>query len=278
MRWRFGRLRRPEPPPVPVARPKEYPLTFEGVLAEAVRRREIVNPLAATLDMARDRVPAADNMGRTGDEHDLFHLIDRLSRAVVETYPQSQCFDGCGRCCHYPTAFFDLFPEEWALVHAHVEARWTPERRAAMVERFWAEHGPRMPLIKLFEWFQRMSIPLFPTRKALPLACPFLEDNRCSVWEARPLPCRTYGQFTAKVSAWSQPHVYACAEQGEALEGALQEEGIQVMLPDVAPVMIKQLAFVSGRKRVMATWIARHYPHPRARGWLSRLKAAFARS
>lgn len=273
MRLRFGWFRRPEPP-IPMARPTEHPLSFEGVLAEAVDRHHAVNPLAAMLDQARERVPAADNMGRTSDEHDLFHLIDRLSESVVETYPQSQCFEGCGRCCHYPTAFFDLFPEEWALIHDYLETRWTPERREAMVARFWAEHGPRMAIVRLFEWFQSVNVPIFPTRKVLPLACPFLENARCSVWEARPLPCRTYGQFTAKVSSWSQPHVYACAEQGEALEGALQQEGIQVMLPDVAPVMIKQLAFVSGRKRVMAGWIARHYPKSRSRWGLSRLWAA----
>lgn len=274
MRWRFGWFRRPEPP-LPMARPTELPLTFEGVLADAVERHQTVNPLAETLDLARDRVPAADNMGRTGDDHDLFHLIDRLSRAVVETYPQSQCFDGCGRCCHYPTAFFDLFPEEWELVHAHIEARWTPERRADMVRRFWADHGPRMGTIRLFEWFQSLNVPIFPTRKSLPLACPLLEDGRCSVWEARPLPCRTYGQFTAKISPWSAPYPYACAEQGEALEGALQQAGLQVMLPDVAPVMIKQLSFVSGRKRVMASWIARHYPKPRRSGGLFRLWKAW---
>lgn len=256
---------------MPMARPTEFPLTFEGVLADAMDRHPTVNPLADSLNTARDRVPAADNMGRTRDEHDLFRLIDDLSQAVVQTYPQSQCFDGCGRCCHYPTAFFDLFPEEWALVHEHIEREWTPERKRAMVERFWADHGPRMWTVRLFEWFQRVNVPIFPTRKALPLACPLLENNRCSVWEARPLPCRTYGQFTAKVSPWSQPHVYACAEQGAALEAALQEEGLQVMLPDVAPVMIKQLAFVSGRKRVMASWIARHYPKPRRESGLRRL-------
>lgn len=265
MRWRFGWFRRPEPP-LPMQRPTEYPLTFEGVLADAVAGGQAVNPLAEALDVARGAVPAADNMGRTGDVHDLYHLIDQLSAAVVATYPQSQCFDGCGRCCNYPTAFFDMYPEEWQRVHDHLETRWTPERRAAMVRRFWAEHGPRMPIVRLFEWFQSLNVPIFPTRKALPLACPLLENGRCSVWEARPLPCRTYGQFTAKISPWSSAHVYACAEQGEALEGALQEPGLQVMLPDVGPVMAKQLAFVSGRKRVMASWIARSYPKPRGSG------------
>lgn len=276
MRWRFGWLRRPDPP-IPMARPTEFPLTFEGVLADAVERNPTVNPLADSLNAARDLVPAADNMGRTRDEHDLFHLIDRLGEAVVRTYPQSQCYDGCGRCCNYPTAFFDLFPEEWALVHEHIETQWTPERRQAMVERFWADHGPRMWTIKIFEWFQSINVPIFPTRKVLPLACPLLENNRCSVWEARPLPCRTYGQFTAKVSPWSQPHIYACAEQGAALDEALQQEGLQVMLPDVSPVMIKQLAFVSGRKRVMASWIARHYPRPDRFAWLRRVWKALLR-
>ncbi|MNL63140.1 hypothetical protein D3C87_1872380 [compost metagenome] len=46
--------------------------------------------------------------------------------------------------------------------------------------------------------------------------------------------------------------------------------GPQVMLPDLAPWQLRKYAFVSGKKRVIASWIARTYPRER-RNWLTRL-------
>ncbi|MNX86787.1 Flagellin N-methylase [compost metagenome] len=227
--------------------------------------------MVEALDQARDGIGRTQNMGRSGDERDLFVHLDRLSQAVVETYPQSLCFSGCGRCCHYPTGFFDISYQEWELLRRHMEAEWSPERRERWLARFWREHGPRMWRVRCFEWLMSTSLPLFPTRDALPLACPFLEEGRCSVYAARPFVCRTFGHFSAKLTPWSQPHVYACSAQGELLEGLMAAEGPQVMLPDLSPWQLRKYAFISGKKRVIASWIARTYPRNRRRwfAWLS---------
>lgn len=270
MRWKFGRSRPPEPPHAGESQ-RAQPLPFEGVLAHALTQEPEANPLAQALLLVRQQVAEADNMGYSRDERDLFHVIDELSQAVVSTYPESLCFAGCGRCCHYPTAFFDVFPQEWDLIRRHLETAWSARRLEAFLERFYREHGPRMPLIRTFEWLMSLSLPLFPTRKALPLACPFLEEQRCRIYEVRPFQCRTYGQFSAKTTPWSPPHVYACADQGERMESLMASGGPQVMLPDVAPFQLKQYAFVDGKRRVLASWITRTFP--RRGTWHERLQA-----
>lgn len=267
MRWIFGTRRRPEPPD-PLPKPAVAPLPFEGVLAEALAETERPHPLVEALDLAREGIGRTDNMGQSGDARDMFVLLDQLSSAVVETYPQSLCYSGCGRCCHYPTGFFDISRQEWELLRRHVETEWSEARREAWIARFWREHGPRMPALRFFEWLMSTSLPIFPTREALPLACPFLEDGKCSVYAARPFVCRTFGHFSAKITPWSQPHVYACSAQGELLEGLMAADGPQVMLPDLSPWQLRKYAFISGKKRVIASWIARTYPRKRPR-WLT---------
>jgi len=248
----------------PVAAPAAVPISFDGVLTEVLDRNEAFNPLAHALAIAREKVGAATNMGVSGDDRDLFHLIDDLSTSVVATYPESLCYAGCGRCCHYPTAFFDIFPQEWTLIREHLEQHWAPARREALVALFWKSHGPYLWLIRAFEWLMGLAIPLFPTHKALPLQCPFLEDDRWSIYRVRPFPCRAFGAFQAKMTRWSRSHVYACSEQSEALTEAIAKSPLNPALPDIHPVQLKQYAFVDGRRRTIASWIARTYPQPKS--------------
>lgn len=258
MRWKFQWFRRPEPP-LPMKRRKESAPSFAGVLEEALAADTEAHPLAEALLDAHDRVWKTTNMGETRDESDLFYVIDQLSAGVVAAHPASLCYSGCGRCCHYPTGFFDIFPQEWNLIRRYIETEWEPERFQHMLRRFKLEHLPRLWRIKLHEWLMNLPLPLLPTRQALPLHCPFLEKDRCSIYPVRPFPCRTFGHFTAKLTPWNQPHPYACFDQSALLRDSMANEKLQIMLPDVSTVQLRQYFFVSGKKRVIASWIARTY-------------------
>ena len=232
---------------------------FAGILEAVMEEEYSSHPLADALLVAQEQVWKTTNMGRTRDETDLYHVIDQLSSGVVAAHPSSLCYSGCGRCCHYPTAFFDIFPQEWALIKEHIEAEWEPERRARWLERFQHEHGPYLYRIRFLEWIMGFTTAILPTHQALPLPCPFMESDRCAIYPVRPLACRTFGHFAAKTTPWSAPHPYACYDQSVELRDSMAKEPLQVMLPDVSTVMLRQYAFVSGKKRVMATWIALTY-------------------
>lgn len=233
---------------------------FAGVLeAELATSTTPVVPLAAALDATRAELGEVQRIGPVDAGHDLYGVIDRLADAVRASYPASLCRSGCGRCCEYPTAFFDFYEAEWQLIVEHVAAHWSPERHEAFLARFHRTHGPYRLRLALFGWLMGQSLPIFPTRQALPLSCPFLEDERCSIYAARPFPCRTFGSFTTKLTAWSQPHVYGCAEQGEVMDAAVLAAPLPVYMPDVAPLQWKELALAHGPKRTMAAWIRRSW-------------------
>lgn len=269
----WSRLRRPSPAEPLPPRPQDG-VAFETALDQALSQTQGPDPVAAALAEARQSVERVDNMGQSRDERDLYVQLDRLSAAVTRGFPESLCFAGCGRCCRYPTAFFDLHREEWELIRQHFETHWSPQRQQAFIARFWIEHGPWLWVVRFFELFLRWQIPVFPTRRSLPLQCPFLEDERCSVWEVRPFPCRTYGQFLAHLTRGSEPYLYACDEQRNALEAAVARRSPAVMLPDLGPFLRLQyrlaksrrfLSLSANRMRTIAGWVARTYPRPRRR-------------
>jgi hypothetical protein len=89
--------------------------------------------------------------------------VDELCRGIeTALHGQITCSEGCSDCCKAIT----LFPVEAAALAAFLEA--LPAGEAAAIRRYVRENdgGER---------------------------CPLLRDNRCLVYAARPLICRTHG-------------------------------------------------------------------------------------
>jgi hypothetical protein len=84
------------------------------------------------------------------------------------------CRAGCAHCCHQTVAV--TAPEVFA-IHAHLRATRTPDELDAFAGRIRAVDDRTRGMATL----DRVS-PDFP--------CPFLVDERCSIYEARPLACR----------------------------------------------------------------------------------------
>lgn len=89
-------------------------------------------------------------------------IADRFNTAVA---PVAACRRGCAHCCHMPT-----------MIYAH-EA----ERLAAASGRKMARPPLKPFHVALDESYQYYRQP-----------CPFLRENLCSAYEARPLICRLH--------------------------------------------------------------------------------------
>lgn len=93
--------------------------------------------------------------------------------------PASACANS-GECCQLTdeqaadgrfAVMFPLYRVEYENIRRHIEARFPPERHRALLS--FREERPRV--------------------------CPFLgDDNRCTIYEVRPLVCRTYGLLTVE--------------------------------------------------------------------------------
>lgn len=89
-------------------------------------------------------------------------IADRFNAALA---PVAACRAGCAHCCHMPT-----------MIYAHEAAR-----LAAASGRSPADLRPR-----------RFEKSVESAKAFLGLPCPFLQDDQCVVYEARPLICRLH--------------------------------------------------------------------------------------
>ncbi|HEY7180703.1 MAG TPA: YkgJ family cysteine cluster protein [Blastocatellia bacterium] len=96
--------------------------------------------------------------------------MDRLSAKLQTRYSKRlNCRAGCAGCCHHHLSVFAVEAEE---TRAAIEALQVPIR--ARVEE------------QAREIIKREA-------RGEPAPCPLLIDDRCSIYESRPLICRTQG-------------------------------------------------------------------------------------
>ncbi|MDO5483928.1 MAG: YkgJ family cysteine cluster protein [Desulfovibrionaceae bacterium] len=125
---------------------------------------------------------------------------DNLFTRIREEYPACvTCKEGCSDCCH---ALFDLSLVEGMYINRAFEAS-VPHGplRSAILTRA-SETDRRLTRLKrdLYRAEKDGEDPLkVMTRAAqLRLRCPLLdEDDRCLLYDARPITCRLYGVPTA---------------------------------------------------------------------------------
>jgi Fe-S-cluster containining protein len=121
-------------------------------------------------------------------------VVDETEKAVERKGLKISCAKGCGACCRQLVPISDV---EAHHLRAVVDAM-PPARRKAVEARF-AESSRRLAEAGLKDYL------MAPTRQSadeatafglkyyeLDLACPFLEDESCSIHQDRPLVCREY--------------------------------------------------------------------------------------
>ena len=181
------------------APPSPSPLPPVATLKASLQRLSSPVKIAQYLDslIARGLPPAAAEELRVyaAEFHDATAILqsdtDRLSRLIanaqswadtlIDQSPQKNqraCHAGCAWCCYLPVVLVTT-AEALAL------ARWL-RSHCSTSELDALRH-------RLSARLQRQQAPA--EKDALPLACPLLRNNRCMVYEARPLKCRAWNSL-----------------------------------------------------------------------------------
>lgn len=232
---------------------------FANILAQleqqVVPTPEDLPAIGEAIRTFRAKLAQVDNLGRSGDEHDLYVLLEALTDAVRGAYPGSICRSGCSGCCESSTAVFDASPGEWALIETHMAEQWSEEQREALKQRWQRDHGHQLRayrLLSLIRYFEPVMDAYFARH---PYRCPFLVDGRCSIYQARPLACRMYGYFAIR-SRWYEPSaVYACNKQSAYFRSLREKQALH--LPSANTVVARSKRFTRGVGRILPLWIAR---------------------
>lgn len=238
----------------------------DGTPFDSVLDRELPDPapLAEAMAYVRENLSQAENLGQTGDAKDYYHHLDVLAEGVAKSFPTSFCKAGCSGCCYYPVGLFTLTYSEWIVMRHHMDEVWTESQRLAFAARYrvnWPDAW-RFVISMLQNSFVGVLVTapaLYRARKA----CPFLLDNKCSIYAARPYQCRTFGLFAARTLG-RDPKVYACNMQGENLLTQLTRSGPQLQLPVMNPIVLKIRRLCRGPKLSLpiwaGIWVEKRYP------------------
>ena len=121
---------------------------------------------------------------------DVAHYADDALAIVHEEYhPRIDCREGCAYCCRKPGVLASV-PELLRILH-HVRSTFDADTVAALAER--ARRYVSQMAGRSVNDFVNESVP-----------CPLLVDERCSVYDVRPLVCRGYN--STSVDACRRAH------------------------------------------------------------------------
>jgi Fe-S-cluster containining protein len=182
-------------------------------------------------------------------------IVDRGVRDNQGRGEAISCRKGCGACCRQVVP---ISQPEARQIHALVENQPEP-RRTEIRARFEAARARlqetnlprRMAHAESLDDASRQSLAVDYFR--LGIACPFLEDESCSIYEDRPLACREYLVITPAINC-SQPTV---------------EPVIRIKLPARISLALGQLEPITAERSVWwmplleaPRWAAAHPEQP----------------
>ncbi|MCT4656964.1 MAG: YkgJ family cysteine cluster protein [Cohaesibacter sp.] len=176
---------------------------------EARESDQIQEEVISYLDRLRERTDGRGSINAE-EAQGLHAEIDRGTSIFLPI-----CSAGCSHCCYqavdiYPweakrigEAFSALPPETQADIKSRADS-WTRHYNSEY-EKVYAERKEqyeRTPF-KIYRSFYGQTLDQFQRRDRI--ACPFLQDGFCSIYEARPAMCRLYFQFTDPFECEADP-------------------------------------------------------------------------
>ncbi|MBC7542800.1 MAG: YkgJ family cysteine cluster protein [Candidatus Sericytochromatia bacterium] len=147
-----------------------------------------------------DNVRKATNIGRSGDDRDLYRLVDKIVTLASEPYGDFLCVTGCTNCCYNLPFVTSL---EWETLYAHM-LKLPPAAQQTILQRTFDWFGAMLGRMIVgpaadTPGLIAMSSELSDVATTAGHHCPLLIDDRCSTYEGRPLPCRAYGHFMQRI-------------------------------------------------------------------------------
>lgn len=126
---------------------------------------------------------------------ELYNFIDNLIIISKIIYPQIKCKKGCTLCCK--TGSTPIFEIEWQNIKLFLD---NTEKENLMIirSRFEENFLPNRDLFESYELDSGERLKIFVIKNTI--SCPFLnsEENKCDIYNIRPLRCRTFGLFVRK--------------------------------------------------------------------------------
>lgn len=129
-------------------------------------------------------LPAVTNVGESGDDQDLYLLTDAAVEATSRSHPPFLCRSRCAHCCHGPLGLPRVTALEWRRLHG-AAVQLAPAVQRSIVRQVHEMFDP------LFDDLLRQDL----GRVDATVQCPFLRFDRCTVYQERPLDCRSFGHF-----------------------------------------------------------------------------------
>lgn len=121
---------------------------------------------------------------------DLYHIIQEINNLINIIYPNIECKSGCSRCCKF-SGSPQIYKVEWEKLKNYIEKNFS-EKEIKRIKRKFIDS---INILKdLIENEDNSNIENLSNIELFFISeCPFLYKNMCSVYEARPLICRTFG-------------------------------------------------------------------------------------
>jgi len=162
---------------------------------------------------------------------DMDKFIDDISNAVYEIYPCISCQSGCFTCCT-GSSLPIVYPKEWKRVRDEIKK--LPEDTKLKIinknESFFENDSELINFIHKMaieeanlddlKQFEKRLITEFTNK-----TCPFLIDNRCSVYSVRPTKCRAFGAFGFVFQ--NNVHLMSCNDDIKKMSEYLTEKNIK---------------------------------------------------
>jgi Fe-S-cluster containining protein len=175
----------------------------------------------------------------------LTHLYGMMGRAQDQAERSNglPCKAACSWCCENVTVL--LTHAEWMLVLKHLGTA-EPKLARRVLRKALIDHKKHGPAIERISADQEGATELAAAIKS---PCPMLENNLCTVYEARPHDCRMYG------CSFKAGELNACHLVLDAVAGK------EVTLPAYeASVMVLNLYPRTELRQTFAYWAKHHLP------------------
>jgi Fe-S-cluster containining protein len=177
-------------------------------------------------------------------------LVTRAVQFEVQSGHQISCRAGCGACCRHMVPVSP--PEAFAI--ADLLDGLTPARRRVVVERF----ARVVETLRAQDMIDELlaprvtdetSLPIARRYFALGMACPFLEDESCSIHADRPVVCRDFN-VTSPAEWCVAPYEHDIAKVEMPVPLAAPLARLTASVAGIAPCLIPLT--------LVPHWIARH--------------------
>ncbi len=124
-------------------------------------------------------------------------FINKISNAVMDTYPCISCRSGCYTCCT-GAGLPVVYPKEWQRIRDYLK-NMPEEKKQIISEQMQKFYENQSPILHFLHWNigKPMNSKNFNSIADIfkEEACPLLINGRCSVYSVRPTACRTFGAF-----------------------------------------------------------------------------------